>query len=402
MNKINETLNGNVEKKRFNMIFSCIAVLYPAIALYWSGISSLSVADILLLGCVLKFLMDVISAKDIRVNIPWFLFLLFLFLHMVLIAVFYNRQLELFTFLRYALYIFAVSILAPNYFEPLFALKILKVSGIAIAIFSIVQAVGIYVFGYYLKGYLSFFPIMRDELTKYGVNYLSGVLRVRGVFGEPSHLAAYLTLALTVVLFTNTIYKYLWSIVICVALVFSVSTTAFILMAFIWIYYFYKKLRYSKTISLTKILSFFLLVVTLGIIIVLFLKSNLYATLFRRITIENSYSGRMDSYDIFINNDFSVIEKIFGHGYIDSDTYLASYPLTFWRYGYCGLLGIVLTMFYLYKGKSILQKTLLIVFLVLCSGTMSLYSYMLIPYMAFICCDSTVVIDKEEFRYVQK
>ena len=378
------------ETSTFRKLFTLLIIIFPALFLYYSGLSSLSVADVLLISCHLFFLFDLIkNNKIILFNKIWIVYLLYLIFN-YMILLFYIGSNDFYKFLRYFLYVSTLVFLVPVYYDFRFGIKAIKVFGVSVAIFTILQAVFLHLFGFYIKGYLPFLPIMREELINYG-DTVGTYFRVRGIFGEPAHLGTYLSLVLIGILLGEEKKDHICAIIVTIAMLFSGSNTAYILIVVIWggsIILNIKQINHVNSKGVIKIIGVGILFL---IIIYFFTQSNLYTLATRRY--DASYSGRMDGYSIFFDNNYTPFEKLFGHGYVTSTSYLPSYPLIYFRYGYLGLyLILFMLILTVVKYRSAFQLMCLFSLIILSAGTEVFNSYNIMYFMAgvFTHCNKNV------------
>lgn len=370
-------------------IYTILIIFYPILGIYSSGISTLSIADVLLLAIFVLGIVQLNRNKRFNINREWLSYLLFVIFHTLIISFFIvDFRSSFMTFLRYAVYMVSIVFFVPNLFDRSTGIATLRVSSYIVSIFAIIQAIGIYIFHRYIPGVIPFLKISREELLSYGSNYSSGILRIRSLFAEPAHLAAYLTICLAVCLFVDA-HKRNWveAAVISIALLLSVSSTAYFMLLFVWVgYIVFYFIRNKNRLTKRRIISmaFFLLII--GCVIIFVLHSSLFEALIKRNP--RAMGLRTDGYSIFADTALqNPLHRLFGNGFVDCKAhhYLPSYPLQFWRFGWIGLvIWFVLNARILMKQNKPYQRMVELCFIVMCVGTMMAASNFIMITMALV------------------
>ncbi len=383
----------------FSKLFTISIILYPLFSLYSGGISSLTIADIVFLPLFGLGLLRNQKNKENYYHNQWVIYVIYFIFYSLTIILYDGQYSYAFKNIRFLVYIASIAFLIPNFFEKYYGINFFRNVCRAASIFGIIQAIGIYVFHFYISGTIRFLTVVRDDLENYGSNYTSGVLRVRSFFGEPAHLAAYLALGLIICLFEDyPENKKIFSrthdcILITLAMIFSVSSTAYYLLVLIWGIFFINYMKIHKIPKAVFIRNFVVVfIIVLGLYF--FTGTDLFKTFYNRNFSEraDSYNGRMSGYGIFNFESRNLLYTIFGNGFVDSKNYgyyhfLPSIPLFYWR---MGVLGLVMFAFVIIvsmlKCETLCQKTVLLILTILGIGTQAYASYTLMLYMSFILC----------------
>ena len=383
-------MKGNIHKLK--ILFTTLVIVYPILSVYYSGFSSLTVADVLLLILLVPIFFHYFRYKKISIRKSWIPFLIFLVVQFLVLNLHGIDDYGIMRIFRFALYYLVIAIGNSEFFDINYGHKVLRNISLCVSIFGLIQAVGIYVFGVYIPGVLKFLPIMREELLTYGSEYVSGTLRVRSVFGEPAHLAIYLCVYLIISLLSEGKKNIREALIVTLCLIFSVSSTAYYLLFFIWGVYLLKSLWEKRDVSANTVIYVICVCFICVIGIIILFNSGLWKLFWERNFVTgSSISGRISGYEQAFNKMYTpdVLNRLFGHGYDDyrgtyQFHYFAGIPLLYWYMGYVGLglfLLIILWEFIISKG--IVSKMLIIVIFMLGFVEQIYVSYNLMLYMTF-------------------
>ena len=381
--------------KEYKKIYVISILLYPILFSYYGGFLSFTLADVLYLPILMVGAYIIVAKKNRKANInsSWFCFFLYFIIYSLFIILINQRYDTLLKHLRYAVYLVSLAIYIPTFFDKDFSIKCIKIISRIIAVFAIIQAIGIYVFHKYIPGLFGFLNLSNTELLDYGTDYSEGILRVSSFFVEPAHLGAYLGCSLVVCLFSGyDSSSKLFSktndvLLILIALFFSVSSTAYIMAFFICglaLVEYFKKLKISKNSMITILLLFLICCITL-----FFISKTSIFTMFVDRTFHGeakSYHDRTNGYDLIFYNQ-NVVNRLIGNGFIDNPTqkYIPSIPTLFWNLGTIGCLSYIIIFLKTFRcSRSSLNKMLLVAFIVLGTGTLAYFSYIIMLYFGFI------------------
>ena len=206
-----------------------------------------------------------------------------------------------------------------------------------------------HIFDFYLPGYIPFLNIEREELISYSTHIYTAVnQRMRSIFSEPAHYAAYAAFYLHLNLIMNSLNKVkINDLVICffitIGIVLSSSTTGIALISLSWSIFFLKKILKGK-INLKYI--FFTPFILALIFYVLQLDDVQHA--FFRLTTNSSNEVRLANRAAIDLSSLS-ITSLFGHGMDLQGIYLASFERMLFYFGILGTIIFVGTFFILAK-----------------------------------------------------
>lgn len=374
----------------YDKFFSILIVIYPILSIYSSTILTLSVGDIILLPMMLIGLIRLMKNNKITLQREWFYFFLFITLHTIVMLLLNDENymnevlLQVFRVLIYYLVIF---LYIPNFFNEKAGMFALRYSSLFVAIFAILQTLGMRFFGIYISGVIKGIPLLATELSEYGLNYSSGILRPRSILAEPEHVCSYLVVYTVIALFDEKKVKYGDAIVMTVAVICTVSSTGYLVFAGIWgLWCVWKLWGMRKNLTQRQIF-FIVIIVSILIIAICAIVRTEFFELFIERTFVNkgATEGRFSGYRIF-NEERSIIEKFLGIGFVDNkELFFASYPLIYWRFGMIGvMIFLVLAIRIFIKKRGIQDRMMLIAFAVLCSAVQVLFSYHVMRFFAFM------------------
>ncbi|MDF9844047.1 MULTISPECIES: hypothetical protein [unclassified Paenibacillus] len=366
---------------RLNKVFTIFLVSFQLWFLYATPISSISVADAILILMYPVLLFKLIKEKKMYLsknNLPLVLFLVYIFFQFILVFsindISFVNEAALRTG-RYVLYLITVIFIAPNFFEVKLGIKVLKYICIASTIFLFFQILMVRFAGVYIPGTIPGLPLIRLDLLEFNQNIMNAgyLIRPRSFFSEPAHYATYVLLYLGIGLFSEKkkIIDYFPEIIITFGLLVSNSATGFIACAIVWGVWAFKKLllneKKTKFIIATLLLTPFLLF--------LIVNTEYYQTFVFRVFGEGSgglgtaAASRMENYDLAFSTDgLSTIEILFGHGMVDTAYYMPSIPTIFFYFGIIGMLVFFIFSLMIMHNGNEKQKIIIILTIVLSIG----------------------------------
>lgn len=206
-------------------------------------------------------------------------------------------------------------------------------------------------------------------------------LRIRSIFGEPSELCHYLLLPLTLALFSNDNLRRKIKLTIFYSLVciISLSSTAIVMVAFIWCIYIFDS-RFGKV----KEKLFIFCVGIAGVVTVVQFGAWDYFLyrLFGNSGIHNA--TRFKSIQNLFSNGFGITDFIIGKGMADPGEFLPGFARLFYCLGIIGVLTYVFFLYGCYRKAKADQRKVLIVFIVLNFAAAILFGEFALLYLSFI------------------
>lgn len=371
---------------------SIIVVISPLLAMYGIGVSTVTLLDftILLVLCLNLFAgkNPFINGMQKRIGLIMGMIIINLIIVMYESCTMGNPDLSIamrtFRFLWYLF--FTMFCLSDDCFDADFALRVYEFFAVFSAIYLIIQFILLYSFGFSLKGYLSFLPIMREELQTYSSNlYASMYARPRSIFAEPSQFGIYATGYLGISLFNGIKPKKNFEVLLIIlAMLISASSTAIMGILILTARYIIKTIK-DKPIEVLLIT----VVTTAGLITVLFgfeSIGNRLHLIFERLP--TSFANRIEGFLEYADRmqSFNPIETILGIG-------MNTEGMTVWYSGtakillYWGLIGAICFSFILIKFLFLLkdtQKETFVMFIILSLFSEVLVSNWLILFLPFV------------------
>ena len=383
-----------------------LAVFSPLLAMYSTTISTITFLDVAI-GCSVVFILltgqlrSTLSFKGFQ----WWIAgaAVLVGLNYLLNMWGYSSDLNVSVFLRSARYImylaYSCILLNDNMFDAKLGIKLYRFVTIFASVYLLVQYVLLYVFHYSLPGYITWLPIMREELRTFTENLgATFYARPRSIFAEPSSIGIFcgLYLALSTVYPTNSNkwWDYLEKAIIIVALSLSASSTALLAIAIVAALIAVKLINKNKKAAIVFIASVGCLFVLLCIFSDFF--RDRIAYLITRLP--TSFSNRLGGFLEYGERvaGFSFIDIMFGIGMDISN-------MTVW---YSGLIkiqlyfGIVGSLFFiLFAGKVFLSAKLshrvyIAVFLMFTIFSEILVNSWLVLFLPFVLRDLNTLIDQ--------
>lgn len=386
----NERINvpvSNEVSKGYKVLYSLSVLLYAPLSVYSSGISSFLLSDIFLY--IVTFILSLcIFGKKNKVVPAYIVFvpIAYIFFFSLLFAL--DDTSVLLRTARYIYYLLFVAVFGKSFFSVEISLSIYEKIAVFSTLFIIVQYVLYFGAGFYLPGYLPFLNVAREELVLYSFNIYTAVnQRMRSVFSEPAHYAAYVAFYMYLVLIRNGLSKIvLKDVFVCLfitlGIVLSASTTGVSLAALGWSFFFLFKCL-NKRIDLKYGLFFpFIVAVILSVLQI----DNVQNAIFR-LTENSAQEGRLiNTFEVDVSS-FS-ISSLFGHGMDLQEMYLASFGRMLFYFGIVGTL-IVVVSFFIYSIKNKFAFLVFLFMMVMGVGTALWVSGNIILYLSFLLAYST-------------
>lgn len=295
--------------------------------------------------------------------------------------------------LRYVFYITYLALFSIDYFDIFYGEKLYRYISVISSVFILIQLLVYKILGHYIPGFLTFLPLIREELLWHYMNYENRFIydpRPRSFFSEPQIFATFVLGYLAILLFKDKWTKKdkMVIVILCVGIIVSMSTTAIIGLAFIWLIFLIKIIIRKKV----SVFVAFLLVVAA---LLMFIIPVMYS---ERLHLgSHSVTGRLGIYSVFWGSKSDFLNLMIGHGMVDIDTsslpgYLGFIPSLFRIYYYYGVIGCaVLTMIFirLYRKINLKYKYLLLLVVMLMIGTVDFFGIMIFVSIPFIISSSS-------------
>lgn len=289
------------------------------------------------------------------------------------------------TGMRLAMLYCFILVLKP-YFNMKKGKKYIEVVGIIVAIYAFAQIIAAK-FGIYLTASLPFLNSIRDvdgevlQKAMYGIAF-----RPTSILGEPSELGGYLALPLALNLFDDNRDKG-WlkkSVFFSIAIVLTMSSTGIFLFLLEWAIFVFK----SKNIK-NKNLLVIALIVGGGTV---FFASGMWRLFIERTFLSHGGEGLKgilsnthykDIAGVYAENN-GIFKMLFGNGMSEPPGFL---PGVFRLHYYFGIIGIVVFMvwlFDLYRKGNRMQRSLMIVWIMMNVGGAYILGSFALPYILFL------------------
>lgn len=382
-----------VTNMKKNKIVTFIFVLSPIFSMYNIGVAtSISILDYLLLFLLLNNYKDIIKQfKNKNINLKIVYFMLYIILQLVVILIIDNTQGQMTNIilrtLRYLFYLFSILTVGYLYFDYNYAVKILRFLTLFSMIYFFLQLIILRTQGYYIKGYISFIPVTRQELVIFSENAWNGPdVRVRSIYGEISQYA----IVASIYLFTTLgdknekkIISIVEKLLLILSLVLTVSNVAY---AMLFLFILSHSIVFIKN-NITKINFRYLLFAVIVAIfsIYIFSHTSIYLKLLKRF--EYSFGGRFNGYLDYLEKlkVMNISNFIFGHG-ANSTNLNYWYPSLLKIQYYFGFIGSILMLVILFNNfyNSLNRKFLIICIFVMSIATEILIGNLLVFILPFL------------------
>lgn len=351
-----------ITKEKLSSVYSIVLVIFMPLGIYSSGISSLSLSDIVLV-LLLPFLIifNVSSRKSWRLFPPIMLFVTYVLINAFFLA---RTSGEWLRTARYCFYLLYIGLYSNKFFNYGKALNAYEKMSIFATMFLIVQFVLYRTVHIYLPGYLPFLNVTRDELINYSSNIyntVSTAQRMRSIFQEPAQYSSYVSGCLALLMIENEDKNMGKCILLTVGLILSASATGIIVAIVCWSIFILAKIK--EKITPIKII--------LGIIVicmsVILFRSSAFQLFLLRIENGQTVTNRFQGYSIVANLFSNSAGKIlFGIGMDLFDIYLAGWSRMLLYFGVIGIFIYAAPMFFIACTS---KRTFLICMLIFLLGT---------------------------------
>jgi hypothetical protein len=291
------------------------------------------------------------------------------------------------------LYFGAIIFIIPNSFNYDYFIKIYKrvvyISCVAI----IIQYLGYYLGGVYIDfkiPFLSYSSIAAENFNLAGSRLMN--FRPDSIFLEPSYFAYYVIGYLPIVLFNELgkVINILEGIFISLLLLMGKSSTAILLLIFIWSFYLIKLLEYKEISFSRKNKIFFILFFLLSFVGLILVNTDLFVSIQRMSfsyndALASSVWSKLSGGRIFVNQ-LSSSQKLFGVGLGNyfKPIFTTSINFIIYSTGYIGFLIMFIWVVNSYFKSNNVGKVMTVLSLLLFISWYLIYSTVFILYCSLI------------------
>ncbi len=355
------------------------SLLFMPLSTYAIPIQGMTIGDVAIGLAVLFMIFNILIKNNMKISFNGHLLLFILFIiMMLLIQEIFSPKVIRINFLsisRYLLYIVYILLSATNYYNNQYGFRVYRVLVFAFTIYLLMQHVALILFNSILPSTFFGLPSYAAEMTPDSFLKSGFMYRPRSVFLEPAHYAAYQLPALYLILNSEihyTKHRYLLGAFISLGLVFSGSSTGILMLLFCW---FRPAIMLVKKMNLKALITIILLLIGSTLI---FNMDYVQRAIGRFWTSDGffgpSFEGRFGNYLLLKNSGASEFNKMFGLGFgYKIGEYLPSYGTMVLYMGNFGLLVFFIIMAHAYYRSSSDGKGLLLLSLILFTGTNTLF-----------------------------
>lgn len=355
-------------------LYTIFAVSFPLLSLYGIGISTVTIADFVLL-LLFPFLLLENNWKKLSWGL--LLFLLYILFQYSFFAIVYETT--LLKTLRYSCYVAFLALFSGTYFLFDYGVRVLKLLSVCATFFLCIQYLFFHFLGIYIPGYLTFLPIMRDDLVAFSniVGLDGGDMRMRSFFAEPAHYAQYIVCCIALLLWKG---KFCYNAFLFLGVFISGASTGLLSCCLLFVIAVIKKWRMKM-----KPLIWFLFFIA-GMLIMYILSSmEFYNTAIMKLSDERAIMGRFGGLATLIAMRYTNVELWFGHGFNPLSEFLSGYLMLFYYLGIVGLsMYLFICLYKLFSVDAFDKKVLLLLFFFLNVGTEVVMGPFLVLYFSFI------------------
>lgn len=385
--KINKMLFKKTE------LFSWLIAFAPWLSIYATFIPGISVADFFLMLFVIYSLLFNFNKMKIRVNYIWIIiFIIYLILSTFIASINLNSMYygNIFTrFIKFIFYSYIIIILFPLFLNKEELFKGIRFLVIFSCIVILIQYIAYYLIGVYLEFKIPFFSYA-NEVTE-SVNFAKIQMlsfRPSSIFLEPSHFSVFSILYLGILLFQSNENITIWieSILVSIAILLSVSSSALILIVFYWAIYIVKSmLKWKSLYTPFKVFLFF--VIVFAILFPIFRNSpHLYQALERILDLNSAaVTGRINAGQNLVDS-LEGMNKLFGVGFGNLPKYIYFNSIFYLLYcsGYVGIILFLCVLFSLFKSTRLLGKITILTIIMLSFSSPIVISINFVTYLSLV------------------
>lgn len=380
-------------------LFSVFVAWLPLFASYYSYIPGFSVADIILTMFVALTLACKVREKNEFIVKPNIIYLaMYLIVVFSLVSLIIQKKALVFDvairIIRYFFYLSAVAVCGKRIFDAEITKRHIKLVSVLATVYVIIQYFLYTIFGYILKGFVTFWPLYESGYSSRNYAYYFNMMfRPTSFFLEPAHFSRYAAIGIAICLFEKekiTGKRLFAAVFITIGVLISTSSQGYALLVVIWFIWVSKQLK-GKANKWFRIV--LILAVIASPIIIIKILPKLLQIEFISDTIRRTFTGSLADKNTAIGARLGgVLEyiklplgyKIIGMGFgsIIDGVWFSSY--IYFLYG-AGVIVFVLYAVYLlmvYKSTSGLKRVIFILFAILFITDDSFYSYMCIIFIS--------------------
>lgn len=367
-----------LNKLRLNRIVTLFIVLFPIFFRYKSFISAVTLAEMVFLPiavvCFIQY------GGKLRFDLPLILFLEYLAFRTFLGFSGSNQFDEVGTGLR-ILFLYVLVLLILPYFDYDRGIKYLNVVSIIICVYGLLQ-IFFYSFGIILTTEIPGLVPYRNAYSEMQTLMQYGFpLRIRSIFGEPAELCEYLFLPITINLFNENRTRHWLSLslfysMICVI---SLSSTAIVVVAFIWAVFLYKNMNHRRGLVISLIIAF-------GGIVSVKITGIWDYFIYRVFNGTDSIlnSTRFRTLNVMTDGIKGITDMIIGAGMSEPEQFLPGFARLYLWLGIIGVITYVAFLIYLlikYKDE---RRIVITVFILLNFAAAVLFGCYAVLYLTFV------------------
>lgn len=368
-------------------IFSIILMAAPILELYALNLSTVTVADFLLMLLFLTGLLHLIYKRKITVNKEIILYIFYIIMQFFLTILFNLSDLWEFSdvFLRmgrYVFYLFILAIYVPNFLNIRTAVIANKVIAIIATIFLIIQIAVYQAYNYYIPGYLPNVPLIRTELITHATELFEFDKRCRSFFGEPAQYSVYILICISLILGEEQLSKkdFILLSFLSLGVLLAASSTGILLLFILFCCKFLiVKIKYIRPWQI-------LFALCIPIIIILIVNMPSFQLFLLRMQKGNSASEHFSAYFNILSLEQNQFSNWLGNGMINNKEYgyLAGYIRAYYYLGFTGVFIILGILFSWLFGVNKKYRLLLIMFIILNLSGTELFGIQILSILPFI------------------
>lgn len=374
-------------KRNINFLYTYLIVLFPILSVYYSGIPSISIADLLLIIFFILAIPILLSEKVylLKESIPILVLVLYIIFNTIINIIFVSHSISLLSNLRYILYLLCLLFMY-KYFDIETGIKVLRLFTMLATVYIIIQFLFFNVFGVVLPSYIPGLAIMDNNFLIENRNqFFYEYYRPTSFFLEPTHYVQYCLPYISILFFSEgkmgkiTVIE---TILVILGIVCSGSSVGFIMLALLVLL---KSLSYLKNdISLKKIV---LLVSLLLISLVLYNNVPMIQNSLMRMKSEDgTFTGAAVQYRF--NNVLDNIRDsgslILGSGRGSEEGYLTGFFYTLNSLGLIGVSIYIISFITFYYYSNRVGRNMIIIIFVLFIGSEYIVNFGILYYFSFI------------------
>lgn len=383
-------------------MYSAVVALLPVFASYASGVSGFSMADIILIICV----MYVVICKNHQKKNHFIVqpLLIWVALYLMILFSCLSMQIQsnpeyysiIIRTIRYFFYLATIVICSKRVLDLERCRKWIKRICLIATCYIFVQAILYLTGGVILRGYLPFLKLYVEgyATTDYASLYTS-MYRPTSFFLEPAHYARYMAIGIALFLFDDKILEFqdvMAAIVLSAGILISTSAQGYLLLMILWGICLFTR---SKSIESNKLrVAFYFTCIVLPLLLIAISQIPfVQSTLSRALNIDTSnlsnentaFGARLGGFSYYL--ELEPIYQIIGRGFgvVPKSGWLSS--AAYWLYGS----GCIVFILYFAYAVMVLAKShgsariIGLIFLILFFTDDSFYSYMCVLFISLSC-----------------